>query len=188
MRSPCSIKEIQQLTGRLVTLSRFLSCVGDKAFAFFASIKKKEKFEWTSACEEAFTKVKEFLSSPPVRHRPSSGAALSLYLSVSDNTMSSVLTEDLEGGEKPVYFISKVFKGAELRYQRIERLALAIITTAIKLRPYFQSHRIILKTNYPSMTCSMCQGAALNLKSWLTLSWNSRHQPRTSLPSCGSYQ
>jgi len=41
MRSPCSIKEVQQLTGRLATLSRFLSCAGDKAFAFFASIKKK---------------------------------------------------------------------------------------------------------------------------------------------------
>ena len=66
MRSPCSIKEVQQLTGRLAALSIFLSCAGDKAFTFFASIKKKEKFEWTSACEEAFTKIKEFLSSPPV--------------------------------------------------------------------------------------------------------------------------
>jgi len=48
-----------------------------------------------------------------------------------------------------VYFVSKVFKGAELRYQEIERLALAIITTARKLGPYFQSHKIIVKMNYP---------------------------------------
>jgi len=149
MRSPCSIKEVQQLTGRLAALSRFLSCADDKAFAFFASIKKKDKFEWTSDCEEAFTNVKEFLSSPPVLHRPSPGSTLSLYLSVSDNAISSVLMEDSEEGEKPVYFVSKVFKGAKLRYQKIERLALAIITTARKLRPYFQSHKIIVKTNYP---------------------------------------
>jgi len=44
MRSPCNVKEAQQLTGRLAALSRFLLCAGDKAFAFFASIKKKEKF------------------------------------------------------------------------------------------------------------------------------------------------
>jgi len=149
MRSPRNIKEVQQLTGRLAALSRFLSCTSEKTFAFFASIKKKEKFERTSACEEAFTNIKEFMSSPLVLHRPSSGATLSLYLSVSDNVMSSVLTEDLEEGERPVYFVSKVFKGAELRYQKIERLALAIITTAIKLRPYFQSHKIIVKMNYP---------------------------------------
>jgi len=76
--------------------TRFLSCAGDKVFAFFASIKKKEKFEWTSECEEAFTNVKELLSSPPILHRPSPGATLYLYLSVSDNAMSSVLTEDSE--------------------------------------------------------------------------------------------
>jgi len=81
MRSPCSIKEVQQLTGRLVALSRFLSCAGNKAFAFFASIKKKEKFEWTSECEEAFTNIKEFLSSPPVLHHPSPGATLSFTCS-----------------------------------------------------------------------------------------------------------
>jgi len=44
IRSPCNVKKVQQLTRRLAALSRFLSCAGDKAFAFFASIKKKEKF------------------------------------------------------------------------------------------------------------------------------------------------
>jgi len=42
-----------------------------------------------------------------------------------------------------------VFKGAELRYQKIELLALAIITTARKLCPYFHSHKIVVKMNYP---------------------------------------
>jgi hypothetical protein len=47
MRSPSSVKEAQQLTRRLAALSRFLSSAGDKAYSFFASIKKKEKFDWT---------------------------------------------------------------------------------------------------------------------------------------------
>jgi len=185
MRSPCSIKEVQQLTGRLAALSRFLSCAGDKAFAFFASIKKKENFEWTSACEEAFLKIKEFLSSPPVLHRPSSGAALSLYLSVSDNAMSSVLTEDSEEGERPVYFVSKVFKGAELRYQKIERLALAIITTARKLRPYFQSHKIMVKTNYPVKQVLSKPDLARRMVSWsVELSeYDLYYVPRSSIKS-----
>jgi hypothetical protein len=61
MRSPSSIKEVQQLTGRLAALSRFLSCAGDKAFSFFASIRKKEKFEWTSECEDVFQQVNFFI-------------------------------------------------------------------------------------------------------------------------------
>jgi len=148
-RTECYIKEVQQLTERLADLSRFLSCVGDKAFAFFASIKKKENFTWTPECEDDFHKVKTFLSTPLVLHRPITGAILFLYLSISTNTMSSVLVDDSDSGEKPIYFVSKVFRGAELKYQKIELLALAVVITARKLRPYFQSHKIVVKTNFP---------------------------------------
>ncbi|KAL0453506.1 UNVERIFIED_CONTAM: hypothetical protein Slati_1328700 [Sesamum latifolium] len=37
---------------------------------------------------------------------------------------------------------------AEKRYAQIEKLALALVITARKLRPYFQSHKIIVLTNY----------------------------------------
>jgi len=80
--------------------------------------------------------------------------------------MSSVLTEDSEEGERSVYFVSKVFKGAELRYQKIELLALAIITTARKLRPYFQSHKIIVKTNYPVKQVLSKSDLARRMVSW----------------------
>lgn len=113
---PSNIKEVQQLTGRLAALSCFLSCAGDKAFSFFASIKKKENFEWTPQCEEAFQQIKAFLSSLLILHRPSKNAILFFYLAISNNDMSTVLVEDSDAGEKPVYFVSRVFKGAELRY------------------------------------------------------------------------
>ncbi|MCI21844.1 gag-pol polyprotein, partial [Trifolium medium] len=47
MRSPTSVKEVQQLTGRIAALSRFLSCSGEKAFHFFATLRKSEKFTWS---------------------------------------------------------------------------------------------------------------------------------------------
>jgi len=112
MRSPSNIKEVQQLTGRLAALSRFLSCACDKAFSFFASIKKKEKFEWTTECENAFQQLKSFLSSPPILHRPSKNAILFLYLAISDYAMSTVLVEESNTRGKQIYFVSRVFKGA----------------------------------------------------------------------------
>nr|KYP65748.1 Retrovirus-related Pol polyprotein from transposon opus [Cajanus cajan] len=38
---------------------------------------------------------------------------------------------------------------AEKRYQMIEKLALALVTAARRLRPYFQSHQVVVKTDYP---------------------------------------
>ena len=55
-----------------------------------------------------------------------------------------------EGKEqKLVYFTSKVLHGAEIRYQKIEKVALALVSSARKLRPYFQSHTIIVRTDQP---------------------------------------
>jgi ribonuclease HI len=48
-----------------------------------------------------------------------------------------------------VYFTSRVLHGAEERYPQIEKLAFALITSARKLRPYFQLHAIRVLTEYP---------------------------------------
>lgn len=60
-----------------------------------------------------------------------------------------MLVQDNYGDERAIYFVSKVLKGAKICYQKIERLALAVVITARKLRHYFQGHPIILKMNYP---------------------------------------
>ncbi|WJX52573.1 hypothetical protein P8452_38672 [Trifolium repens] len=149
MRSPTSVKEVQQLTGRIAALSRFLSCAGEKSIHFFSTLKKGERFTWTPKCEEAFQKLKEFLASPPILTRPQLGNHLFLYLAVTENAMGATLVQEIKGEEKPVYFVSKIFKGAETRYQKIEKLSLSVISTARRLRQYFQSHRIVVRTDYP---------------------------------------
>jgi len=95
------------------------------------------------------------------------------------------LTEDSEEGERPVYFVSKVFKGAELRYQKIEHLALTIITTARKLRPYFQSHKIIVRTNYPVKQVLSKPDLEGRMVSWsVELSeYDLQYVPRSSIKS-----
>lgn len=39
-------------------------------------------------------------------------------------------------------------KGTNLRYQKIEKLALAMVITARKLRHYYQGHLVVIKINY----------------------------------------
>ena len=63
MPSPSGIKEVQRLTGRIATLSRFVSRASDKCQPFFQVLKKA--FQWDTKCEEAFSALKTFLSSPP---------------------------------------------------------------------------------------------------------------------------
>lgn len=60
-----------------------------------------------------------------------------MYLAVSDSALSGVLVREQDGGKLPVYYVSKSLLGAETRYIQLEKLALALVTTTKKLRPYF---------------------------------------------------
>jgi len=70
MRSPATVKEVQQLTGRMAALSRFVLANGEKGHPYFQCLKRNNKFVWTKECEEAFIKLKEYLASPPVVCKP----------------------------------------------------------------------------------------------------------------------
>ncbi|KAM0974420.1 hypothetical protein FF1_017624 [Malus domestica] len=81
--------------------------------------------------------------------KPEVGDILIIYLSVSTSAVSSVLIRNDGNVERPVYYASKALQDAETRYSNIEKLALALVMSAQKLRPYFQAHSIIVFTNHP---------------------------------------
>ena len=92
MPSLSGIKEVQRLTGRIAALSRFVSRASDKCQPFFQVLKKA--FQWDTKCEEAFSALKTYLSSPPIVVSPIEGELLTLYLDVSDFSTSAVLVRD----------------------------------------------------------------------------------------------
>ncbi|GKV48101.1 hypothetical protein SLEP1_g54937 [Rubroshorea leprosula] len=87
--------------------------------------------------------------SPPLLTKAKDGEILYLYLGISDEAISLVLVREEAKQQKPIYYISSVLHGAELRYPIAEKAALVVVTSARKLRPYFQSHLIIILTDQP---------------------------------------
>ena len=72
-----------------------------------------------------------------------------MYLSISEEAISSVLVQEADQEQKPVYFVSRTLQDAERRYQTIEKVALALVHTARRMRAYFQNHPVVVKTDYP---------------------------------------
>ena len=81
--------------------------------------------------------MKKYLSSPPLLSPSMPGEELYLYIAVSQAAVSAALVRDEGDLQRPVYFISRAFRGAEERYPRMEKLAFALVTAARKLKPYF---------------------------------------------------
>ena len=68
---------------------------------------------------------------------------------MAEEAVSAALVQEEGKTQQPVYFISCILRDAKKRYQLIEKVALALVTSARRLRPYFQSHPIIVKTDHP---------------------------------------
>ena len=149
MRSPTSVKEVQQLTGRMAALSRFVSTGGEKGHPYFQCLKRNSRFAWTDECEAAFLKLKEYLTTPPVLCKPHVGVSLRLYFAMTEWATSSVLVQEQDQVQKPIYFVSKALQGPELRYQSLEKAALAIVFSTRRLRHYFHSFTVVVMTNLP---------------------------------------
>ena len=81
--------------------------------------------------------MKKYLSSPPLLSLSKSGEELYVYITVSQAAVSATLIREEEGTQRPVYFVSRAFRGAEERYPRMEKLAFVLVTAARKLKPYF---------------------------------------------------
>ena len=130
--TPSSKKEIQQLTGRLAALGRFISRFTDRLKPFFTTLRGASRAEWDEECDRAFVAIKQYLTKPPILVSPGNGDTLYLYLAASDIAVSAALFKECEDAKlQPVFFVSNSLADAETRY------ALALRTVAQKLRLYF---------------------------------------------------
>jgi hypothetical protein len=156
MGKPAKLHEVQQLTGRVAGLSRFVARLGEKALPFYALMKKSDKkFEWTEEADAAFSQLKKVLSTPPVLVAPKEREPLLLYIAATNQVVSTVLVVErseegkAHGVQQPVYFLSEVLSPSKWHYPHYQKLAYSVFTTARKLRQYFAVHPIIVVNEAP---------------------------------------
>ena len=148
--APNSKKEIQQLTGRLAALRRFISRFTDRLKPLFTTLRRASRAEWNEECDQAFIAIKQYLTESPILVSPEAGDTLYLYLAASDIAVSAALFKEcVDAKLRPVFFVSKSLTDVETRYTHLERAALALRTAAQKLRPYFQAHPVVVLTDLP---------------------------------------
>ena len=62
--------------------------------------------------------------------------------------MSSVLIREEGKKQRPVFYTNKMRLDVETRYNSLEKMVLSLVVVKKKLQHYFQSHPIIVVTNY----------------------------------------
>src|SRR3954471_9845699 len=91
MQEPTNVKGVQQLTGKLAALSRFISRLGERMLPFYQLLRKGEKFKWTEEARQAFADLKKTLSTPPILVVPKEREKLYLYVEARNSVVRTAI-------------------------------------------------------------------------------------------------
>ncbi|KAK3017923.1 hypothetical protein RJ639_004012 [Escallonia herrerae] len=140
---------------------------------------KIEEVDKILTANKSFEELKTYLSSLPLLSKPLSEEDLFMYLSVTEVTVNTILVREEDRVQKPIYYVSKVLQDVETRYPKI---ALPLIISARSLRPYFQSHTIVVLTDQPLRKVLLSPKALGRLVNWSVElgEFDIQYKPRTA--------
>ncbi|GKC87303.1 reverse transcriptase domain-containing protein [Tanacetum coccineum] len=133
---------MQRLNSKLVVLNRFLSKVAKRAMSCLDTLKKcanKKDFHWTTEAEEAFQAMKKLIAKLPTLTAPKKEEELIVYLLAANEAVSAILLVERNGRQTPIHYVSRMLQGVEINYPPMEKLALALVHAARRLRSPIQA-------------------------------------------------
>jgi len=110
---------------------------------------KWKGFEWTEECALAFQQLKQYLSQPPIISSPKTDEVLFSYITVAPHAVSLVLIRVDNEVQRPFYYVSRSLHKAKIRYLPLEKAILAVVYGTRKLPHYFQTHIVVILTQFP---------------------------------------
>ena len=117
------------------------------------------------------------MSSPEVDE------VLFAYLAVAPHAVSFVLIREDSGVQRPVYYVSKSFHEAKVRYLSLEKAILAVVHATRKLPHYFQAHTVVILTQLPLKSILRSADYTGRIAKWGTIlgAFDIKYMPRTSM-------
>nr|XP_043633458.1 uncharacterized protein LOC122604650 [Erigeron canadensis] len=97
----------------------------------------------------ALEQMRKYIADLPTLTAPKSKEILYVYLAASLECVSAVLMAERDKQQIPIYFVSRVLQGAEANYPELEKLTLALVHAARRLRRYFQAQPIVVLSDKP---------------------------------------
>lgn len=151
--SPCNITQLRSFLGLVNFYSKFCINMSDVLKPLYDLLKKHVKWNWDSKCENAFTKIKNVLSSSPVLAHYDPNLQLILAVDSSPYGLGAVLLQRYDdGSERPVGCASRTLNQAESNYSQLDKEALAIVFGVTKHHQYLYGRHFILRSDHRALS------------------------------------
>jgi hypothetical protein len=139
---PSSLCQLQSLQGKANFLCCFIPNYAEITHGFTRLLKKGSEFVWDKVANNAFEALKLSLMKAPLLFPPDYSRDYFLYLDASKYTIGLVLAqEDDNHDEHVIYYLSRSLSPTKIKYQHVEKLALAAVQAVQRFRHYILSRK-----------------------------------------------
>ena len=149
---PTDLKSLRSFLGLASYYRRFIPRFSVVASPLHALTRKDVPYVWNSVCEEAFSQLKQLLSSAPVLAFPDFTQGFTLETDASGIGLGSVLAQKQEDGTtRPVAYASRTLQAHEKNYGVTELEALALVWSVKHFRHYLYGHHCDVYTDHEAL-------------------------------------
>ena len=159
------------MQGKAKFLRRFIPNYSEITHGFTRLLKKDSEFVWDTIANNAFEALKLSLTHALLLFPPDYSRDYFLYLAASEYTIGMVLVqEDDAHDEHVIYYLSQTLTPTEIKYQHVEKLALAAIQAIQRFRHYILSCKTtVISHCNPMQHILTCQLLGGKYSKWIVI-------------------
>lgn len=150
MPRPLNKSMIQEFIGGASYFRRFIANFSSTAKPL-TDLTGNVPFDWTPACEEAFTTIKQRLVSAPILACPVWSQPFQLHTDASRLGLGAMLTQVIDGHERVILYASRKLNNQERNYGISELECTAVVWACDHLRPYLLGAHFDLFTDHEAL-------------------------------------
>ena len=109
------------------------------------------KFEWTTTHHNAFLTLKESVIQAPILYYPNPTKCCIVYTHASDDTCGAELSQEHDGTEFPIAFLSHTFTGTQWKWSTTEQEAYGVYYAVMKWNYYLHGAEVIVCNDHKPM-------------------------------------
>ncbi|KAM8714816.1 hypothetical protein ACLKA7_001219 [Drosophila subpalustris] len=148
LQPPTTCRELRRCLGIASWYRRFVPNFADIVQPMSLLLKKGQKWDWKPEQQAAFEELKARLTEAPVLACPDFSEKFVLQTDASDCGLGAVLTQQHQGAERVIAYVSRRLVKAEENYSATEKECLAIVWAIRKLRCYLEGYRFDVVTDH----------------------------------------
>jgi hypothetical protein len=148
MAAPENTDDIKSFLGMVNYYRRFIRRAAHLAEPLQRLTRDGVPFVWDNECQTAFEELKRALTESPVLAFPDFTREFILQTDASNYQSGAVLSQIIEGEERPIAYFSQTLNAAQRNYSPTQRECLAIVQALRHFKPYLVGRKFTIFTDH----------------------------------------